>query len=151
MVELRKIGLCDAEYMLAVENDPRVWGYSTLCDAPYTLEQIQDFITASPERFVIECDHSPAGFIDLYDTDELARSAFFSIIVYPYELQGCGVGTEAIRALLNHLNAKGDVETLYALFHPENTPAISFIESCGFKHINNNQQGVLYSFKISKI
>ncbi len=129
-LELHRITLLDAPFMHQVENDPEVWAYSTLSDAPYTREEIIDFIRYLPHsssiRYVIWLDGQRIGFIDLMRVE--SNSGYISIIIYPRELRSKGYGSRAIEQLLElH---KG--YSLHAEVDPNNLASVRFFEKCGF-------------------
>lgn len=139
-IELRDISPDYVDFMLRVENDPEVWSYSLLTDAPYSREEIEAFCSEPHStdqcRKVIMFNDEPAGFIDLYDITPLRASV--SIIVYPKELRHIGVGSQALALLEAQAANSYGIKELVVEISPNNTPSLNFFQSCGFTHSHSN-------------
>ncbi len=152
MVTLRKIETTDVAFMMQLENDPVNWSYTTLCDAPYSREQVEEFIATEPLRFVVDYQGRAAGFVDLYDVEQTcqARIASLALILYPAQMQGRGFGRAAVQEIVRIAHQTMRLDVLQAVIHPENTSAIRFFESCGFAPSGiNDEQGVIYSLNLN--
>lgn len=152
-VSLRSVTANDWEYILAVENDPRIWQYSTLSEAPYSAADIIEFCSlcelTSPRsesveqlRFIITIDHpTPIGIIDLYDIDQDAKTAYTALIIHPFEHHGKGYAKAAMKELCRYSKDKLLLTTLMAEVGSDNTKSRSLFLNCGFS-FESNFEGV---------
>lgn len=140
-ITLRPISPVDIDFMLRVENDPEVWSYSTLNDAPYLRQEIEEFCAEQCDdtqcRYVIVCDGESYGFIDLYDIANTTAS--LSIILYPHTARGRGIGRRALELFeqlaLRHYN----IEELVAEISPCNSCSIAFFEKSGYSYVGSGR------------
>ncbi len=151
---LRLLGAQDIDFMLKVENDPEVWSFSSLCDAPYTRAEIAEFCNNSENRvsvenltqlrYVIVCNNQSLGFIDLYDIQ--GSRAKVAIIIYPKELRGGGIGQCALELLRNEICVELGIKNLTAEVDPSNIGAINFFRKIGITSQTLIQSSSLENF-----
>ncbi len=154
-IVLRPLCVEDTQFMYEVENDPRVWDYSSLGDAPYTVLQIgqycleRDGVLFSAEvgdyRYVIECDGVGVGFLDLYDVE--CGIASVGILVYSEQRRGCGIGGRALELLVAECSGVG-IHSLCAFVSEVNFVGLRFFESCGFERGVVDDTGVVSFLRI---
>ena len=148
-ITLRTIKTSDWEYIYTLENDPEVWSYSTLCDAPYTKEEIIDFCSHLESnstkidsdgqlRLIIQDNDNIIGTIDLYQTDIASSSAFVAIIIYPAHYRNKGYGKEAFYQFKNLCKDSLKITKLLSQIDNNNHTSFLFFQSCGFKLISKN-------------
>ncbi len=158
-ISIRPLSLSDASYVLSVENDPEVWAYSDNTNAPYTLEEIQEFCTyilskenTTSRRYVITESGSSRGFIDLYDiviTHPTHFEGYISILIHPIELRNSGTGTRALKLLESLLSQEFTHIELHALVPPQNTPSLEFFQKHNYTPTKNNERGHILSHKFT--
>ncbi|MEG1463465.1 MAG: YraN family protein [Mucinivorans sp.] len=139
VVEIRYMEPADTQALFCMENDQTIWPFSTVSDAPYTIQQIEHFVLTSPRsidsdgqlRFIITRSGSFVGAIDLYDYSSLQRMAWVAIVVYPSIFRGQGVGRAALDKLIARSVAMGLVE-LRVEIRSNNVTSIEFFRKAGF-------------------
>lgn len=123
--------------LFCMENDPQVWVYGDLDEAPYTWEQMDRFVRTAPRgvaeqgqlRLVIELGGRVVGTVDLYGYEPLGRQAWVGILVWPAELRGRGIGLAALGLLV-----EGDwgVERFLARVDSTNGASCGLFRRAGF-------------------
>lgn len=84
-------------------------------------------------RFVIEVDGEPVGTIGIFSTEELTHHAEIGIALVP-EARGRGIGTEAIRQVVEFAFVRRNLHRLHLQAIASNTGAIRAYEKVGFVH-----------------
>lgn len=138
--------LSDAKALLAIENNPLVWQYTRGSDAPYTLVEIEEFITAfapfeksGQVRFLIDLYGRVIGTADLYDYNVGERSAWCAILIYPFELRGCGYGGDALKQLIGRAAVDFGLLCVKAEIEVSNAVSLAVFRKCGF--VESEQRG----------
>lgn len=135
MITIRPVNIHDAQFVLTVENDPQTWAYSDSTDAPYTLEEIENFCAFGNDdtqrRYIVEKNDEPIGCIDLYEIE--GGKASIAILLYPSSVRGNGYGKEAFYLLEKLCRESLAISELHAVIAPQNTPSVRFFESTGFE------------------
>lgn len=146
-VALKGVTANDWDYILGVENDPEIWQYSTLSDAPYCAKDIRDFCTqcevlnphtATQLRLIITINNRTAvGIIDLYDIDRDSKTASIAVVIHPFTHHNKGYAKAAIKELCRYSKQTLLLSTLKAQVDNNNTKSHNLFLSCGFS-LNSN-------------
>ncbi|MBS1697240.1 MAG: GNAT family N-acetyltransferase [Actinobacteria bacterium] len=81
--------------------------------------------------FVIEVDGEPVGTVGLFGIDELARHGEMGIALVP-SARGRGIGTEAVRQILEFGFVRGNLRRVHLEVIASNAAAIRAYEKVGF-------------------
>lgn len=84
-------------------------------------------------RFVIEVDGEPVGTIGVFSADDLVHHAEIGIALAT-EARGRGIGTEAIRQVVEFAFVRRNVRRLHLQAIASNAGAIRAYEKAGFVH-----------------
>lgn len=136
-VTLRPMEPGDAESLRAIHSDPEVvrwWGQ------PDDGFPLNDYPEA--HRYVIVYDERSIGMIQYAEeADPDARSADIDIFIgAPY--QGKGLGTDAMRTIVRHLQNNVGHHRLTLSTSPENHRAIRSYEKVGFRRVGILERSV---------
>lgn len=93
---------------------------------------------------VREDNHEPVGIVRLMNVDQTWRRATLGIFIGEKSCWGMGIGTEAVRLILdfsfNCLNLHNIMLNVYSF----NERALRLYEKCGFKEIGRRRECVIY-------
>lgn len=154
-IYLIKAELYHCKALLSIENSPLVWLYSRGGDAPYTMEQIKQFIARADtlhkdgqQRFLVSRNTAGAGVgvdnqdiigtADLYNYNPANNSAYVAILIYPFNLHRQGLGRTALKLLIDYAFGELGLGALYAQIEPRNSRSIAFFTSLGFQLLPNS-------------
>jgi diamine N-acetyltransferase len=140
-ISLRLLEDNDLEFLYIIENNPdnKKYGSSNGYISKETLRAYiknsgADISVYSQQRFVIVLNNISIGLIDLFDFDQINRSAFVGVIVIN-EFQNKNYGSKALELLISYSWNKLDLLSLYANINPVNKTSISLFNKFYFKKI----------------
>ena len=143
-VYLRALEPEDLDFIHAVENDETIWEvsntqtpYSRFLIKQYLENAHQDIYQAKQLRLAICHDRSfPAvGLIDLFEYDPRNNRAGVGIIIKSPNERNKGIGSEALRLLINYAFGKLNLHQLYANIDIGNEASIVLFTNFGFEKI----------------
>ena len=120
MIKLRALEPDDLKLLYTIENDPEIWSLGTPA-APYSRYLLKQYIalqsgdafTNGTQRLVIEVEQRAVGLVDLFNYDEIGRSAEIGIAILKSE-RGKGYSSEALALLEEHARDILNMRMLYA-------------------------------------
>ena len=140
-ISLRLLEDNDLEFLYSIENNPDniKYGSSNVYLSKKTLKDYiknsgADISVYGQQRFVIVLNNISIGLIDLFDFDQINRSAFVGIIVIN-EYQNKNYGSKALELLISYSWGKLDLLSLCANINPVNNISISLFNKFYFKKI----------------
>ncbi|MFA1624570.1 GNAT family N-acetyltransferase [Rhizobium mongolense] len=137
-VQLRPASLDDAEARLALGTDVDIgemFGISRSDVRPMTRDGASQWaqkLAENPYAWIIEIEGRLIGEIRLHNLDVRDRRASMAIGLYDPTLLGKGVGSEAIRLLIQHAFVQLKLHRIGIRVLAYNTRAIRAYEKCGF-------------------
>lgn len=139
---LRALEPEDLEFIYRLENDEAIWEvsstqtpYSRFLIRQYLENAHQDIYEAKQLRLAI-CKNGSfeaLGLIDLFDFDAVNQRAGIGIIIQAPENRSKGMGSEALRLLINYAFHKLQLHQLYANIDLGNVASISLFTNFGFQ------------------
>ena len=140
-ISLRLLEDNDLEFLYSIENNPYNKKYGS-SNGYLSKKTLKDYIKNSgadisvygQQRFVIVLNNISIGLIDLFDFDQINRSAFVGIIVIN-EYQNKNYGSKALELLISYSWGKLDLLSLCANINPVNNISISLFNKFYFKKI----------------
>ena len=143
-ISLRLLEDNDLEFLYTIENNPdnKKYGSSNGYISKKTLGAYiknsgADISVYGQQRFVIELNNISIGLIDLFDFDQINRSAFVGVIVVN-EYQNKNYGSKALELLISYSWNKLDLLSLCVNINPVNNISISLFNKFYFKKIKEN-------------
>ena len=140
-ISLRLLEDNDLEFLYSIENNPDniKYGSSNVYLSKKTLKDYiknsgADISVYGQQRFVIVLNNISIGLIDLFDFDQINRSASVGVIVIN-EYQNKNYGSKALELLISYSWGKLDLLSLYANINPVNNISISLFNKFYFKKI----------------
>ena len=140
-ISLRLLEDNDLEFLYSIENNPdnKKYGSSNGYISKETLRAYiknsgADISIYGQQRFVIVLNNISIGLIDLFDFDQINRSAFVGVIVIN-EYQNKNYGSKALELLISYSWNKLDLLSLYVNINPVNNISISLFNKFHFKKI----------------
>jgi len=140
-ISLRLLEDNDLEFLYSIENNPDniKYGSSNVYLSKKTLKKYiknsgADICVYGQQRFVIVLNNISIGLIDLFDFDQINRSASVGIIVIN-EYQNKNYGSKALELLISYSWDKLDLLSLCANINPVNNISISLFNKFYFKKI----------------
>ena len=126
MIHLRKIEPTDLPYLYQWENDARMWADSDTHN-PLSQADLREYIASSTGdiyrdgqlRLMIDNEGETMGCIDLFDFDARNRKAAIGMYI-AQEARGKGVGSEAVKQLLNYAFDFLHLRMVYAIISVNN-------------------------------
>ena len=151
MIRLRALEPADLKFLYTIENDPDIWSLGTPA-APYSCYFLKQYIamqsgeafTNETLRLVIEVGQRPVGLVDLFNYDEIGRSAEVGIAILKSE-RGKGYSSEALTLMETHARDMLNIRMLYArtpLYRAESSS--SLFENSGYIHVATLPQWHFY-------
>lgn len=142
-IYLRALEPEDLEFIHTIENDESVWEisntitpYSKFLIKQYLKQSHKDIFEVKQLRLVISSYNKEAlGMIDLFDFDFKNSRAGVGILVKNTEDRGKGVGSEALKLLVNYSFTHLGLHQLYCNISEENDVSIKLFTKQGFKNI----------------
>lgn len=147
---LRALEPQDLEFLYEIENDLSVWEISgtTTPYSKHILKQYlnnahKDIFEAKQLRLVI-CDNEakPIGLIDLYDFDPKNRRAGLGVIILEKGDRNKGLGTEAIKLMMDYAFAILDLRQIYANVMTGNEASVHLFEKLGFNRVGTKKHWI---------
>ena len=140
-ISLRLLEDNDLEFLYTIENNPdnKKYGSSNGYISKETLRAYiknsgADISVYCQQRFVIVLNNISIGLIDLFDFDQINRSAFVGVIVIN-EYQNKNYGSKALELLISYSWNKLDLLSLCVNINPANNISISLFNKFYFKKI----------------
>jgi diamine N-acetyltransferase len=140
-ISLRLLEDTDLEFLYSIENNPdsKKYGANNGYLSKKTLEAYiknsgADISVYDQQRFVIVLNNISIGLIDLFDFDQINRSAFVGVIVIN-EYQNKNYGSKALELLISYSWNKLDLLSLFVNINPVNKTSISLFNKFYFKKI----------------
>ncbi|CAH8294968.1 diamine N-acetyltransferase [Mariniflexile fucanivorans] len=142
-IYLRALEPEDLEFIHAIENDESVWEISNTI-TPYSKFLIKQYLEHSHKdifevkqlRLVISSyDEVALGMIDLFDFDFRNSRAGVGILVKQLEDRAKGIGSEALKLLVNYSFTHLCLHQLYCNISEENDVSIKLFTKQGFQQI----------------
>ncbi|HLW02208.1 MAG TPA: GNAT family protein [Ktedonobacterales bacterium] len=167
-VTLRPLEYSDADsvYTWMADIELCIWGGSTpVLEMPMPRDVFrpffeQHFAQAKPDQlmFGIEFEQRLVGFIQLADIDQRMRRAEVGIVIGEKGLQGKGLGTTALRLLLDYAFTVKNLERVSAEVFSFNERSQKLMERVGFQRegllrqhdIHNGKRQDVFHFGILK-
>jgi len=140
-IYLRALEPEDLDFIHAVENDETIWEvsntqtpYSRFLVKQYLENARQDIYEAKQLRLAICKDRSfPAvGLIDLFDFDPKNHRAGIGIIIKSTAERNRGIGSEALKLLINYAFTQLNLHQLYANIDTANEASRILFTNFGF-------------------
>ena len=139
-VYLRALEPEDLTFLFEVENDEEFWEVSATSTpfSRYILKQYlqnshKDIYEVRQLRLMIsENNHSPAGFIDLFDFEPKHRRAALGIIIKSSTKRKKGFGLEALQLMCAYAFTHLGLHQVYANVGADNTSSRLLFEKAGF-------------------
>ena len=143
-ISLRLLEDNDLEFLYSIENNPdnKKYGIDNGYITKKTLKAYiknsgADISVYGQQRFVIVLNNISIGLIDLFDFDQINRSAFVGVIVIN-EYQNKNYGSKALELLISYSWNKLDLLSLCVNINPVNNISISLFNKFYFKKIKEN-------------
>ena len=140
---LRALEPEDLDFVYEIENDENIWEISST-QTPYSRFLIKQYLENAHKdiyevkqlRLVIsKYDNATIGLIDIFDFDFHNKRAGVGILIKSEEDRGNGVGSEALKLLIdycfNHLN----LHQLYCNISEDNEASAKLFKKHGFEEI----------------
>ncbi len=142
---LRPIEEADAPVFARLCNDADIARNTARIPHPYTLDDAQGFAAATATAFALEkefafavCDHGDivgcCGVMRI--TNELYELGYWVALA----ARGCGVATEAARAVSHFAFAERRAETLIAGHYTDNPASGRVLEKAGFRYTGETRK-----------
>lgn len=138
---LRALEPTDLEILYKWENDTSLWTVGTTI-APFSRKQLWDYIenydndiySARQLRLMIvdKASGEPAGTIDMCDFDP-ANSRMSIGILIDAPFCHIGLGTRALRLVMEYGRSMLNLHQLYAYIPADNRHSIGLFRKCGFR------------------
>ncbi|MBD0823132.1 GNAT family N-acetyltransferase [Aestuariibaculum marinum] len=156
-IYLRALEPEDLEFIHAIENDESIWEISCT-QTPYSkylikqyLEQAhKDIFEVKQLRLVIcNYNHETLGLIDLFDFDFKNKRAGIGILVKEPINRLKGVGSEALKLLVDYSFIHLDLHQLYCNISEDNHASIKLFTKQGFQEVGLKKDWIRFngSFK----
>ena len=147
---LRALEPEDLDFLFSVENDEEFWEVSATSTpfSRYMLKQYlenshRDIFEVKQLRLVIaENDHTPAGFIDLFDYEPKHARAAVGILIKDETQRSKGLGSEALNLLIRYCFARLELHQLYANVGVENLASRTLFEKSGFQQTGRKKDWI---------
>ena len=138
MLRLRKIEPSDLPFLYQWENDATMWADSDTHN-PLSRHDLHQYIENNTGdiyrdgqlRLMIEQGGQTLGCIDLFDFDARNRKAAIGMYI-AQEARGKGVGSEAVKQLLNYAFDFLHLRMVYAIISVNNQACSHIYEQLGF-------------------
>ena len=138
MLRLRKIEPSDLPFLYQWENDATSWADSDTHN-PLSRHDLHQYIENNTGdiyrdgqlRLMIEQGGQTLGCIDLFDFDARNRKAAIGMYIAP-DARGKGVGSEAVKQLLNYVFDFLHLRMVYAIISVNNQACSHIYEQLGF-------------------
>ena len=138
MIKLRKIEPSDLPFLYQWENDATSWADSDTHN-PLSRHDLHQYIENNTGdiyrdgqlRLMIEQGGQTLGCIDLFDFDARNRKAAIGMYI-AQEARGKGVGSEAVKQLLNYAFDFLHLRMVYAIISVNNQACSHIYEQLGF-------------------
>ncbi|MFD0989013.1 GNAT family N-acetyltransferase [Mariniflexile jejuense] len=142
-IYLRALEPEDLEFIHTIENDESVWEisntitpYSKFLIKQYLEQSHKDIFEVKQLRLVISSYNEEAlGMIDLFDFDFKNSRAGVGILVKDVKNRAKGVGSEALKLLVNYSFSHLGLHQLYCNVSEENDISIKLFTKQGFQNI----------------
>ncbi len=144
---LRKLNRSDADFILAIENDPENWKVSGTVE-PFTKGEIADFVTQPQDlyeqqqvRYVIclSSDEKPIGTIDLFEFNASNKIVGVGILIADLSARKKGFATEALGLISEYCRNELNVVTIFCNIFKDNMLSIRLFEKNGFQFIEERE------------
>lgn len=165
-ITLRSVRYSDAAFLYTLENDPQNWQWGTNNEAPYSIDQIENFCRAMESnqgrpdsagqlRLIVELRENEngqhaanskrqtIGTVDLYNCHPEAHTANVAILIYPEQHRTQGYGKAALSAFIDYARTMG-LDRLTAEIDPKNEKSRNLFISCGFRLARTTPEGIMY-------
>ncbi|MEN3322464.1 GNAT family protein [Mariniflexile soesokkakense] len=150
-IYLRALEPEDLEFIHTIENDESVWEisntitpYSKFLIKQYLKQSHKDIFEVKQLRLVISSyDEVALGMIDLFDFDFKNSRAGVGILVKNIEDRAKGVGSEALKLLVNYSFNHLGLHQLYCNISEENDVSVKLFSNQGFKKIGLKKDWIL--------
>ncbi len=140
---LRALEPEDLEFVLAIENDERIWHLSNT-QVPFSRFVIKEYLENAHKdifevkqlRLVIsDTKEAPLGLIDLFNFDFKNKRAGVGILIKEESNRDKGYGHEALTLLVDYSFKFLGLHQLYCNISEENTASLKLFGKLGFKTI----------------
>ncbi len=142
IIYLRALEPEDLDFIYAVENDESVWEVSNT-QTPYSKYLIrqylenahQDIYEAKQLRLAIcsvDASRRAIGLVDLFDYDPKNNRAGIGILLHLPKDRQKGVGSEALKLLIEYAFSMLNLHQLYANISPANEASVKLFTNFGF-------------------
>ncbi len=142
-ITLRALEPEDLEFVLAVENDERIWHlsntqvpFSRFVIKHYLENAHKDIFEVKQLRLVItDTTETPLGLIDLFDFDFKNKRAGVGIIIKEASNRDKGYGFEALKMLIAYSFKHLGLHQLYCNISEDNIASLKLFQKLGFKEV----------------
>lgn len=140
---LRALEPEDLDFLYRLENDEAIWEVSET-QAPYSRYVLREYLKNSHKDIyemkqlrlaISDYNEKLLGFIDLYDFNPKNKRAGVGIVVLDETKRNKGIGTEALRLLIDYSFANLGIHQLYANITEDNTASIKLFSNLGFERV----------------
>lgn len=148
-VYLRALEPEDLEFVYQVENDQTMWHVSnaqTPCSRYFIrryLENAQQDIYEAKQLRLAICKNgqfSAIGLIDLFEYDPKNRRAGIGIIIGTSEQRNKGIGSEALKLLIDYAFGPLNLNQLFANIDVDNEASLNLFSKFGFLKVGVKKQ-----------
>ncbi|VXC23792.1 Acetyltransferase [Flavobacterium sp. 9AF] len=143
-IYLRALEPEDLEFVYSIENDEKIWEisntitpYSRFLIRQYLENAHQDIYEAKQLRLAICLTETSKiiGLIDLFDFDPKNNRAGIGILIHKNENRSQGLGTEALRLLIEYAFTQLQLHQLFANISADNAHSFQLFSKFGFQEI----------------
>lgn len=140
-VFLRALEPEDLDFLFTVENDEQFWEVSAT-NVPFSRYLLRQYLDNSHRdiydvkqlRLVIsQYDHTPLGFIDIFDFDPKNQRAALGILIQSTANRNKGFGFESLQLLCNYCFVQLGLHQVYVNVGADNSSSKLLFEKAGFK------------------
>lgn len=135
-VKLRPLERKDLRFVHQLDNNASVMRY--WFEEPYeAFVELSDLYEKhihdqSERRFVVECNDSNVGLVELVEINHIHRRAEFQLIIHPH-YQGKGLASKAAELAMDYGFNVLNLYKLYLIVDKENKKAIHIYDKLGFE------------------
>lgn len=132
-LSFRRSNVMDAPLLFSWFSDLNLTKYMERSGSASKEELATSLLTSKDEDFVVLAGEKPFGFASLYNRTEY--SCEISYLIGDFGFRGKGLGTEIVRAVVNHGFTRLGLRSIFASSATENISSIKSLESAGFNMV----------------
>lgn len=148
---LRALEPEDLEFVYQIENDESIWEISNT-NTPYSRYLLKEYLEHAHKdifevkqlRLVISSyDNEVLGLIDIFDFDFANRKAGIGLLIKSEEKRGNGIGSEALKLVIDYCFLRLDLHQLYCNISKDNEASLKLFEKYNFEKIGLKKDWIL--------